>query len=117
MRPGNHPANYKGCAVFKKLQASKYPLLRERKVTNMMFSNTQLNTNKNQDKLGNGNSTYADVAGRNAQRTLPVNNEHTQAQSSSCTRSEITPGSMDLKTILEMVMSQLVTITKMLTDS
>lgn len=34
---GNHPANYKGCAVYKELQKSKFPQLRPKKISTARF--------------------------------------------------------------------------------
>lgn len=71
---GNHPANYKECAVFKELQKIKFPFLRLKKVLSAEVTKTQLNNN-NRDKRNDKIPTYSEIVQRYTQTKLPLNHK------------------------------------------
>lgn len=63
---GNHPANYKGCAVYKELQKKKYPALREKQIR---IPKQLVNTNLIQPGM-----SYAQMARDNTRQIQTDNN-------------------------------------------
>ena len=75
---GNHPANYKGCTVYKELQQKMYPALRKRQTT------TQANVVANDFNMPPTNvnvptGTYAEIL-KTGTRKDPESSEETTKQ-------------------------------------
>lgn len=90
---GNHPANYKGCVVFKEIQSNRYPTLRKRsshpetiKPANETPSQNPIITGKTityADTLKNSSKTPSDIkhgsqSHKQKQDTIPPNQDNSQ---------------------------------------
>lgn len=94
---GDHPANYKGCEVYKAIKAKMYPPQREKDIPSKNF---QYNFNSANTKP---NFSYADATKQNSQHKAN-NEELTQ-----------TNDIKELKTMMKDLMSQMSTMLNLLT--
>lgn len=76
---GNHPANYKGCIVYKQIQNKKFPKLRDKKLThNVEEGRVQTNPPPAASTRTNCNTNiYANIASGNS---LPTNINNVQQE-------------------------------------
>ncbi|XP_037942832.1 uncharacterized protein LOC119675697 [Teleopsis dalmanni] len=88
---GNHPANYKGCTVYKQLQKKAFPALRRKITTD---TERQQNT-----KLNVTSQTYANV--------VKSNNINTQEHVNSAQQNDFPELKSMLKTVMEQMSSML----------
>lgn len=104
---GNHPANYKGCSVYKELQKVKYPSLRPKPQLNKDTQGKNgITINQNRYETS-GNKTYAEI-------TSSIPTKETQA-ATHLPQSKPNP-SPDIKEFMQSLMNQMMIITKMLGD-
>lgn len=104
---GNHPANYKGCSVYKELQKVKYPPLRPKTQRIKDTQEANKSTAKNSRYEGACNKSYAEI-------TTGISTEETQP-STHLPQSKPNP-SPDIKEFMQTLMNQMMLITKMLGD-
>lgn len=106
---GNHPANYKGCVVFKELQKSKFPPLRPKKVINA--GEDKAHQDKDiKKKVKHRSPSYAGVA---RQMQNKPTNENPQSQTKALHQSNYL---QDIKHILQTVTNQMIAITNSMAD-
>lgn len=104
----NHPANYKGCVIYKELQQKQYPQLREKTTRTLHAQQQQSNAN--------GAPSYAEVA-RNTNH-IEVNGENREPsinQSQVNNLDSNTTDMKELKTMLKTLLEQIGTILNLLT--
>lgn len=105
---GNHPANYKGCEVYKELQSKKYPALRKKQPT---YITTQSSQNPGLGSARQPNISYAEIARGKSQQ---VQFENNLAQSQLNTPQE-TNDICELKQMMKSLMEQMGTMLNLLT--
>lgn len=76
---GSHPANYKGCTIYKDIQKRKYPPLREKLPQTPIVRNNTVQTPRTQQKTTPGVS-YASVLRENQQQSQPGTSSQYQTQ-------------------------------------
>lgn len=103
---GNHPANYKGCSVYKELQQVKYPPLRP-KTQNRNTQEKNDDTVKYSRYESAGNKSYAKItSGTPTKETQPTTH---------LPQPKPNP-SPDIKEFMQSLMNQMMLMTKMLGD-
>lgn len=106
---GNHPANYKGCAVFKELQKTKFPTLRQKISTNIQTTVRQEGSKLEESNTPIG-TTYTKTADRN-NRPIPINHHiNFQPEKLNQTQSNDLQSNIlqDLKDLLQAAMNQMI---------
>lgn len=99
---GNHPANYKGCSVYRDLRDKAFPSLRNK------GDETGNNTPTRRSSLVNPNKSYAQAAREEAQQAQFVHNVTQQSSQQSNDISE-------LKQMMKELMTQMGTMLNLLT--
>lgn len=100
MCEGNHPANYKGCTVYKELQQKKYPALRPKQNPAKTRLNSGLNT---QPGL-----SYAQITKNDQPQEIA---HDTQPTASTMATNDI----VELKNMVKSLMEQISTVLNLLT--
>lgn len=100
---GNHPANYKGCSVYRELQKAKFPPLRPR-----------VTVTTNPTIAINPTTSYADITGRKNNNNDLNHNHIPQSNLQShtnCGQNLLYPNTIkELKETLQTLMSHMATI-------
>ncbi|CAG4950937.1 unnamed protein product [Colias eurytheme] len=116
---GNHPANYKGCSIYKELQKQKYPPLRNKTYVTNSITNLQRDHHKlPETESTNRTKTYAEVTNNNrTSKPTKHNKENDKDPTNSEHIYEPTVNSGDFKQIMNMfreMMQQMTTMTTLL---
>lgn len=118
---GNHPANYKGCTIYKELQRAKFPALRSKlPVSKNEKTRPTANSQEGQNTTTNGTTTskrtYANAV------TASKNNISTNCKSYRSVLSQkdtniiLKDTLKDLKNLLQTALNQMNTITTLMAD-
>jgi len=101
---GDHPANYKGCSVYKELQKKQYPPLRQKSLP----VNNSRDISYSERMPGR---SYADAA-----RSLPQNPNPQVNSNNHPNNTNSTPSDMEeLKSMMKTLMQQMSTMLNLLT--
>lgn len=104
---GNHPANYKGCTVYKELQKIQYPTPYQRK--NWKQNNAKPSLQK--DEKENSSKNYSAILQQNLQ---PVRSTNRSTDTQNLPSSETTL--LKINETMQTIMNQILSLTKLLTE-
>ena len=107
---GNHPANYKGCTVYKELQQKMYPALRKRQTTSQ--ANVVANdVNMPPTNVNVPTGTYSQILKTGTPKDPESSEEPTQPSPPQHEANDLT----DLKNMMKVFMEQMFTMLNLLT--
>jgi len=116
---GNHPANYKGCMIYKELQRAKYPALRQR-ISTSERDETYPTPKHHEDqrttfsKTTNQTSTYTEVAATK-KKTVPLK-DNTNLQIQKDINASPKDILHDFKELLQVALKQMNAITTLIVN-
>lgn len=110
---GNHPANYKGCAVYKELQQKKYPALRpmQNPARTRSISGQNIQPGHSYAQVTTKNDPMQETAMKQQQEVMPQNT----SQAANSTYIPNTNDMFELKSMMKVIMEQMGTMLNLLT--
>lgn len=110
----NHPANYKGCTIYKQLQKAKFPTLRNKEIApkqNAMEQIVYSQQSLEQSKPNHPGLTYAQATVDNRTQGHPSNNLASNHQLQGHQSNDL----QELKSMMKGLMEQMSTMLNLLT--